>query len=219
MELPETLELHKPLDLPEPLVLHTLRLTLRPYTSGDLAAVHRFASDPRLTQFVEWGPNTLQDSRGFLAACLAEEATVPRQAYTFALTLKDGGAPFGSVGLTLDQAQPDLAAPEPAALNAEAPDPETSGTGGRTAETGYVIAAEHWNRGYATEAAAAVVHFGFTVLGLDRISATCRPGNEASARVLEKTGMVLKRRLPAHKLIRGQWEDSLLYSMARPALR
>ena len=199
MELPETLELQKPLDLPEPLVLHTLRLTLRPYTSGDLAAVHRFASDPRLTQFVEWGPNTLQDSRGFLAACLTEEATVPRQAYTFALTLKDGGAPFGSVGLTLA--------------------PETSGTGSRTAETGYVIAAEHWNRGYATEAAAAVVHFGFTVLGLDRISATCRPGNSASARVLEKTGMVLKRRLPAHKLIRGQWEDSLLYSMARPALR
>lgn len=206
MELPETLELQKPLDLPEPLVLHTPRLTLRPYTSGDLAAVHRFASDPRLTQFVEWGPNTLQDSRGFLAACLAEEATVPRQAYTFALTLKDGGAPFGSVGLTLDQAQPDQ-------------EPEAPGGPSRTAETGYVIAAEHWNRGYATEAAAAVVHFGFTVLGLDRISATCRPGNSASARVLEKTGMVLERRLPAHKLIRGQWEDSLLYSMARPALR
>lgn len=205
--------------LPEPLVLHTPRLTVRPYTSGDLAAVHRFASDPRLTEFVEWGPNTVQDSRDFLAAVLAEEATVPRQVYTFALTLKDGGAPFGSVGLTLDQAQPGQAQPDPAALNAAAPDPETSGTGVRTAETGYVIAAEHWNRGYATEAAAAVVHFGFTVLGLDRIWATCRPGNTASARVLEKTGMVLRRRLPAHKLIRGAWEDSLLYSMARPAPR
>ncbi|WP_461168817.1 GNAT family N-acetyltransferase [Arthrobacter sp. Z1-15] len=197
------------MELPKPLELHTPRLTLRPYTPGDLAAVHRFASDPRLTGFVEWGPNTLQDSRDFLAACLAEEATVPRRAYTFALTLKDGGSPFGSAGLTLD----------PETADAERVEHEGPGREGRTGETGYVVAAEHWNRGYASEAAAAVVHFGFTVLGLDRISATCRPGNAASARVLEKTGMVLLRRLPAHKLIRGMREDSLVYSMARPALR
>ncbi|WAP53134.1 GNAT family protein [Arthrobacter sp. ATA002] len=62
--------------------------------------------------------------------------------------------------------------------------------------------------------AAAVVHFGFAVLGLDRIRATCRPGNAASSRVLEKTGMVLEARLPAHKLIRGRWEDSLLYAIS-----
>ena len=187
MELPEPLELYKPL------VLHTPRLTLRPYTSGDLAAVHRFASDRRLTEYVDWGPNTLQDSLGFLASCRAEEQQDPRQVYTFAVTAcGDGGeqaagVPFGSVGLAL-------------------------GCGG-TGEVGYVIGAENWNRGYATEAAAAVVHFGFTVLGLDRITATCRPGNTASARVLEKTGMVLEARLPAHKFIRGRWEDSLLYAV------
>ncbi|MCC3269157.1 GNAT family N-acetyltransferase [Arthrobacter gengyunqii] len=179
--------------------LHTPRLLLRSYRRGDLAAVHRFASDRRLTEYVEWGPNTAQDSRDFLAACLAETQQDPRRAFTFAITASDtvsdhdgggpaAGPPFGSVGLTLDDA----------------------GTG----EVGYVIAADRWGCGYATEAAAAVVHFGFTVLGLDRIRATCRPGNAASSRVLEKTGMALEARLPAHKLIRGQWEDSLLYAIS-----
>ncbi|MCC3265140.1 GNAT family N-acetyltransferase [Arthrobacter gengyunqii] len=175
--------------------LHTPRLLLRSYRSGDLAAVHRFASDRRLTEYVEWGPNRPQDSRDFLAACLAETQQDPRRAFTFAITASDddgggpaAGPPFGSAGLTLDDA----------------------GTG----EVGYVIAADRWGCGYATEAAAAVVHFGFTVLGLDRIRATCRPGNAASSRVLEKTGMVLEARLPAHKLIRGRWEDSLLYAIS-----
>ncbi len=173
--------------------LHTPRLLLRPYREADLSAVHGFASDRRLTEYVEWGPNTLQDSRDFLAACRAEEQQDSRRAYTFAVTVPDGGegpgsGPFGSVGLTLDNA----------------------GTG----EVGYVIAADRWGCGYATEAASAVVHFGFTMLGLDCIRATCRPGNAASARVLEKTGMVLEARLPAHKLIRGKWEGSLLYAIS-----
>lgn len=190
--------------------LHTPRLLLRPYREADLAAVHRFASDRRLTEYVEWGPNTLQDSRDFLASCLAEEQQTPRLAFTFALAAPDGGEgfrgdgaggegsgePFGSVGLTLNGAG------------------TGSGIAGSTGEVGYVLAADRWGRGYATEAAAAVVGFGFGTLGLNRITATCRPANAASSRVLEKTGMVLEARLPAHKLIRGRWEDSLLYAIA-----
>lgn len=200
------------------LVLRTQRLVLRGYRAEDLAAVHRFASDPQLSAYVEWGPNTPQDSRNFLTACLAEKHRDPRLAYTFAITAPDGGGPaagepFGSVGLTVD----DDAGAAGAAGAAGSPGPAvTAGPAGRTGEVGYVIAADRWGRGYATEAAAAVVQFGFDTLGLDRISATCRPGNTASARVLAKMGMVLQTRLSAHKLIRGQWEDSLLYSLRRP---
>ncbi|MET4059191.1 ribosomal-protein-alanine N-acetyltransferase [Arthrobacter sp. UYP6] len=189
--------------------LHTPRLTLRPYSAEDFAAVHRFASDPQLSAYVEWGPNTPQDSRDFLVSCLAEGQADPRAAYTFAITRSDGGEgagePIGTVGLTLD--------PTRRTDNDGATTPAGPGTG----EVGYVIAADQWGRGYATEAAAAVVGFGFGVLGLERIRATCRPANAASARVLEKTGMVLEARLPAHKLIRGRWEDSLLYAISGPA--
>lgn len=200
-----------PLPHPErsgPLTLHTPRLVLRPYAAGDLEAVHAFASDPRLTTFVEWGPNTRADSREFLAARLTEAEEQPRTVYTFAITVKGGGPPLGSVGLTLNGN--DDGGSGSAAGN---DDGRHRAAARRTGEVGYVIAADHWGRGYATEAAAAVVRFGVNVLGLERISATCRPGNRASARVLEKTGLVLQARLPRHKLIRGQREDSLLYAL------
>jgi len=56
-------------------------------------------------------------------------------------------------------------------------------------EIGWRIAAEHWNRGYATEAAKAAVAFGFAALGLKEIVAFTVPENVASRRVMEKLGM------------------------------
>ncbi|MGO4610693.1 GNAT family N-acetyltransferase, partial [Variovorax sp. 2RAF20] len=66
--------------------------------------------------------------------------------------------------------------------------------------------------GYATEAAAALLRFGQETLRLRDITATCRPENTASAKVLEKIGMVQIGSRRADKLIRGQWRDSLVFS-------
>lgn len=82
----------------------------------------------------------------------------------------------------------------------------------RSGSIGYVIHPAFWSRGYATEAAARLLQFGFTDLRLHRIWATCRPENRPSARVLEKVGMQLEGQLRDHILIRGQWRDSLLYA-------
>ena len=57
-------------------------------------------------------------------------------------------------------------------------------------EVGWRLAAEYWNRGYATEGAVASLKFGFDVLGLSEIVALTVPGNLASRRVMEKIGMV-----------------------------
>jgi RimJ/RimL family protein N-acetyltransferase len=54
--------------------------------------------------------------------------------------------------------------------------------------------------------------FGMKDLGLPEITATCRPENVASARVLEKIGMSRIGLRKADKLIRGQWRDSLVFS-------
>ena len=48
---------------------------------------------------------------------------------------------------------------------------------------------DRWGQGYATEAARAILDFGFADLGLRRIYATCRPENVGSSRVVEKIGM------------------------------
>ena len=59
----------------------------------------------------------------------------------------------------------------------------------RRAELGYFIDVAHWGRGYATEAARAMVRHAFDVLGLHRVEARHMVDNPASARVLEKIGM------------------------------
>lgn len=46
--------------------LRTERLRLREFTPSDFAALHHFASDPVTCEFVEWGPNTPQDTLDFL---------------------------------------------------------------------------------------------------------------------------------------------------------
>jgi RimJ/RimL family protein N-acetyltransferase len=65
-------------------------------------------------------------------------------------------------------------------------------------EVGYIIAREHWGKGYATEAASAVRDHAFGTLGLHRLVALIAPGNDASVRVAEKLGMTYEREVPFH---------------------
>lgn len=170
--------------------LVTTRLVLREYAQSDFDAVHRFASQPAVAEFVEWGPNTPQDTQAFLDGCMAEQIESPRTRYTLAVT-EAGSDPFGSVGIY-------------------------GGGGTSQAEMGFVISPDRWGAGYAREAAEAVLRFGFAELGLHRIWATCRPENLASARVLERIGMQREGHLRDHVRIRGRWQDSLLYAAISP---
>lgn len=64
------------------------------------------------------------------------------------------------------------------------------------AELGYWIGVPFWGNGYATEAALAVVRYGFEVLKFNRIFAAHFAGNDASGRVLQKVGMQYEGRMP-----------------------
>jgi ribosomal-protein-alanine N-acetyltransferase len=77
----------------------------------------------------------------------------------------------------------------------------------------YGIAAEHWGRGYATEAARAMLRYGFERLGFDRVAASTDPPNAASIRVLEKLGMRFERR----ETIKGL--GTVFYGITRDDLR
>src|SRR3954447_2163393 len=56
-------------------------------------------------------------------------------------------------------------------------------------EVGWRLAAEHWGRGYATEAASAVLAHAFGPLGLDEVVSFTAPANRRSLRVMERLGM------------------------------
>jgi RimJ/RimL family protein N-acetyltransferase len=83
----------------------------------------------------------------------------------------------------------------------------------RHAELGYWIGVPYWGNGYATEAARAMVNYGFTVLGLHRVCASHYFSNPASGNVLKKTGMGYEGRVRAHVLKCGEFLDVELYGL------
>jgi RimJ/RimL family protein N-acetyltransferase len=87
------------------------------------------------------------------------------------------------------------------------------GAEAKEAMLGYVYAREHWGNGYATEATAAVLRFGFETLGLHRIYSTADVLNVASWRVMEKLGMQREGLLREHVLSKGRWRNSYLYGI------
>jgi [ribosomal protein S5]-alanine N-acetyltransferase len=74
---------------------------------------------------------------------------------------------------------------------------------------GYVLGRRSRGQGYATEAAAGMLRYGFVELGLRSISDTCDPGNTASVAVLTKIGMHQVGHLHHHVDTRGGWRDRL----------
>jgi len=56
-------------------------------------------------------------------------------------------------------------------------------------EIGYAIAKDFWKKGYASEAAEAVLNYAFNEIGLEMVVAVARPENKGSRRVMEKNGM------------------------------
>jgi hypothetical protein len=80
-------------------------------------------------------------------------------------------------------------------------------------ELGYDLARRWWGQGLATEAAAAVVAYGFAVMELHRIEAGVLPGNDASVRVLQKLGFRNEGTLRDYIHLRGNFHNCQLFSL------
>jgi RimJ/RimL family protein N-acetyltransferase len=83
-----------------------------------------------------------------------------------------------------------------------------------THELGWVIAGQSQGRGYATEAASALMAHAFETLGCHRVIATCQPENPASWRVMEKLGM--RREAHFRQCLQrpsGEWWDEYFYAV------
>jgi [ribosomal protein S5]-alanine N-acetyltransferase len=84
----------------------------------------------------------------------------------------------------------------------------------QTYEIGWIFNRAYHGQGYATEAAMALLQYGFEALHLHRIIATCQPQNVASRRVMEKLGM--RREAHFRKCIRradNRWWDEYFYAL------
>lgn len=81
----------------------------------------------------------------------------------------------------------------------------------RKGEMGWALGVNHRGKGYAMEAASALMTYGFEVLDLHRIEARTNSGNTASWRLMERLGMVQEAHLRDAVSRDGRWLDSLIY--------
>jgi len=84
-----------------------------------------------------------------------------------------------------------------------------------SAEIGFILARAHWGCGYGSEAAQALIAFGFNTMQLERICARCRVDNPQSARAIERAGLKFRRVQTQTIRIKGGIHDLRLYSLTR----
>lgn len=169
--------------------LETERLLLRDFTEEDWPRVHQYASNEDAVRFMLWGPNAEEDTQAFIKRTLASYQASPRLNYEVAVIRKEDGRFIGGTGFHIDEHAPEIA------------------------ELGYCYHPDYWGRGYASEAASALIAYGFRELGLHRIYAKCHPDNIGSAQVMRKVGMTYEGIMRQHVRWKGQWRDSLLYAV------
>ena len=169
--------------------LETERLILRDFVPEDWQRVLEYQSDPLYLRYYEWMERTPEAVHEFVGWFLEQQKQDPRLKFQLAVTLKSNGLLIGNCGIRLAKAD------------------------AFQADIGYELDPHYWNRGYASEAAHAIVDFGFRRFSLHRVWAWCVADNSASAHVLEKLGMRLEGRLRENEYYRSRWWDTLIYAI------
>ncbi len=163
-------------------MLREIRLT-------DEDDVHEYASDPCVSRFDSWGPNTREKTHEVVTRWLKLQEVWPRPEINLAVELTGERKRIGTMRLQIN-------------------DHEKA-----CAYIGYAFNRRYWNRGYATEAARALVDVAFRDLQLHRIWASCDTRNIASWRVMEKLGMRREGHFVKDAFQKGEWRDSYLYAI------
>jgi RimJ/RimL family protein N-acetyltransferase len=145
-------------------IIETERLLIRQLTADDDAFILELLNEPGfIKNIADRGVRTLDDARGYIA-------NGPVKSYAdngfglYAVVLKETGAPIGMCGLIKRDYWDEI-------------------------DIGYALLERYWGRGYAYEAASAVMNYGRNVLNLPRIVAITAPDNDTSGHILEKLGL------------------------------
>jgi RimJ/RimL family protein N-acetyltransferase len=166
-------------------LIETARLRLRQVSEGDLDALYRIWTEPAVRRFF-WDGEVISKER---AEAAVREGSADFAKHGFGLWVaEEGGCLIGFCGLRRLDYAPGV-------------------------EILYGFAPSHWDRGFATEVAAAMLRYGFEEVGLDCILGITDRENTASRRVLEKLGMTFEKQA----LHEGR--EELRYSISREDFR
>ncbi len=171
--------------------LRSERLLLRSIEIGDVDALFALRADLDLCRYQGWFPENRAAAAELVAGQLDLAPDTPGTWFQFVILLAASGEFAGDCGVN-------FLADEPT-----------------TADIGYTLRREHHGRGYATEAARAMVDWLFGDLGKTRVTARTDPRNAPSIAVLERLGMRrVALNLRAVQVL-GEWCDDAVYALER----
>ena len=171
--------------------LRTPRLRLRPSAVADADAIFdAYAADPEVTRYLSWRPHrSSAETAGFLAWCDRARAAGAMVPYV----IEDGtdGTILGMIEVRLQ---------------------------GHAVEFAYVLRRDFWGRGLMTEALGTLSDHALADPAIWRTYALCDTENPASARVMEKAGMVregIRRRHAVYPNLSPEPRDGLVLARVR----
>jgi [ribosomal protein S5]-alanine N-acetyltransferase len=168
--------------------LETSRLLLRPFTVDDVQTVEALVGDFEVSKYMLHVPYPYPTGRALSwITTHASDFAIGRGAH-FAITQKADQFLCGAISLDVK--------------------PEHKRAG-----LGYWLGKDYWGHGYAAEAAKALIEYGFTKLGLNRIAADHFSTNRSSGRVMQKIGMKHEGSLKQHYYKNGEYADSEIYGI------
>ena len=162
---------------------------LRELMNDDFDAIHEYASDPVNTQYMSFGPNSVEETRAFITRMQSLANAEPRITYALAIVLEDTEELIGGCGLMV---QSDI---------------------NKDAEMGYILNPKYHRRGFAHEACIGLIKLGFEQLGLHRIYAFHHPDNPQSGKVMRKLGMQYEGLMRRSHWIKNSWWDFHVYAI------
>jgi ribosomal-protein-alanine N-acetyltransferase len=170
------------------LPIATERLVLRRFTHDDMPDVLRFVSQPSVAKVTSTRiPATEEGVRQYIDLQNSYQPFEKDKVFELAIERKEDGRVIGFLGLIV----------------------EDHGQG----EMGWALGVEYRGQGYATEAAAALMDYGFHSLGLHRIHADTSTDNRPSCRMMERLGMRREGLLRGAVYEDGTWVDRFVYGL------
>jgi len=168
--------------------LETERLILRAWRTEDVDDFYEYAKHPEVGLNGGWPPHTSKDISAEVIQYFIEANDI------WAIVWRETGKVIGSVGLHADGKRPNI----------------------NVRELGFVVAADYWGRGIATEASKRVIAHAFADMGLDLVSTYHKSFNVRARRVIEKCGFTCEGMLrQASRRYDGLIFDAFCYSILK----
>lgn len=172
--------------------LTTDRLRLRPFTRGDVDAVFGYRGREDVARYLFDPPLSREECALAIQQRTAQTGFAEEgDRIVLAVETLDDGKLVGEVSLIWRSVE------------------------ARQGEMGWIFHPTFQGRGYASEAANAMLDLGFAGGDLHRIFARCDARNDPSWRLMERLGMRREAHFREHALFKGGWDEEFYYAILR----